>query len=62
MGVSVFDDRQPVTGVPETVFDGLRRTQVLDDERKEAAIYTGWGPRDRVIAFTSSRREPFALD
>ena len=60
--LSVFDDRQPVTGVPGTVFGGLRRTQELDDECKKTAIYIGSDSHDRVIAFTSSRREPFALD
>ena len=42
--LSVFDDRQPVTGVPWTVFEGLRRTQNLTVNAKRRTIYTGSSP------------------
>ena len=42
--LSVFDDRQPVTGVPETVFRGLRCTQNLMVNAKRRTIYTGLDP------------------
>jgi hypothetical protein len=45
--VSVFDDRQPVTGVPATVFDGLRRMQ-NSTVNAETTIYTGSVRRNSV--------------
>ena len=35
MQLSVFDDRQPVTGVPRAVFGGLQQTQELDGNARD---------------------------
>ena len=59
--LSVFDDRQPVTGVPGTVFGGLRRTQELDGKHKEMNDLYWFGLSCRVIAFTFSRRVTFCV-
>jgi hypothetical protein len=42
--LSVFDDRQPVTGLSETMFEGLPRTQNSTTNTKRRTIYTGSGP------------------
>ena len=42
--LSVFDDQQPITGVPRMVFEGLRRTQNSIVNAKRRTIYTGSGP------------------
>ena len=42
--VSVFDDRQLVTGVPWTVFKGLWRTQNSTVNAKRRTIYTSSNP------------------
>ena len=55
----MFDDRQLVTGLPRTMVGGLQRTRNLTVNAKGQTIYTGSGPRDRVIAFKSSRRVSF---
>jgi len=59
--VSVFDDRQLITRLPRTMFEGLRRTQNSTVNTKRQTIYTGSDPRDRVIAFTSSRHVAFCI-
>ena len=42
--LSVFDDWQPITGIPRTVFGGLRRMQNSIVNAKRRTIYTGSGP------------------
>jgi hypothetical protein len=42
--LSVFDDRQLVTGLPGTMFEGLPRTQNSTTNIKRRTIYTGSGP------------------
>ena len=42
--LSVFDDRQLITGVPRTMFEGLRRTQNSTVNAKRRRVYTGSGP------------------
>jgi hypothetical protein len=37
--LSVFDDRQPITGVLEMVFNGLRQTQELDGNARDGDLY-----------------------
>ena len=59
--LSVFDDRQLVTGLSGTMIEGLWRTQNSTVNAKRRTIYTGSGPRDRVIAFTSCRRVAFCV-
>ena len=41
---SVFDDRQLVMGLPETMSEGLRRMQNLIVNAKRRTIYTGSCP------------------
>ena len=43
--VSVFDDQQPVMGLPGIEFGGLRHMQNTTKNAK-TTIYTGSGPRD----------------
>jgi hypothetical protein len=59
--LSVFDDRQPVTGLPETKFGGLRRIQNSAETTKTYDLYW-FGPSDRVKALRSVRRDAFVLD
>jgi hypothetical protein len=59
--LSVFDDRQLVTGLPGAMFEGLQHTQTLTVNAKRLTVYTGLGPRNRVTAFTSSRRVAFCV-
>ena len=59
--LSVFDDRQLVMGLPRTMVGGLRHTRNTTVNAKRRMIYTGSGPYDRVIAFTSSRRVAFCV-
>ena len=42
--LSVFDDRQLVTGLPGTMFEGLRCMQNSIVNAKRRTIYTGSGP------------------
>ena len=57
----MFDDQQFVTGLLGTMFEGLRRTQNSTVNTKRRTVYTGSGPHNRVIAFTSSRRVAFCV-
>ena len=41
--LSVFDDRQLATGLPETMFEGIQRTQNSIINAKRRTIYTGLG-------------------
>jgi hypothetical protein len=43
MQLSIFDDRQLVTGLPGTMFEGPRCTQNLTVNTKRRTIYTGLG-------------------
>jgi hypothetical protein len=53
---SVFRDRQPATGYPRQLF-GLQRMLELDGERRDSRfILVRALDRNRVIAFTFSRR------
>ena len=42
--LSMFDDRQPIMGVPRIVFKGLQRTQNSIVNVKRRTIYTGSSP------------------
>jgi len=42
--LSVFDDRQPITGVLGTMFEGLWRTQNSTINTKRRTIYADSGP------------------
>ena len=42
--LSLFYDRELVTGLPETMFEGLRHTQNLTVNTKRRTVYTGSGP------------------
>ena len=59
--LSVFDDRQHVTGLPEIMFKGLRRTLNSTVNAKRQTILNWFGPSCRVTAFTSSRRIAFCV-
>ena len=59
--LSVFDNRQLVTGLSEMMVGGLRHTQNTTVNTKRRTVYTGLGPHNRVIAFTSRRRVAFCV-
>ena len=42
--LSVFDDRQLITGIPEMMFEGLQRMQNSIVNAKRRTIYTSLGP------------------
>ena len=59
--LSVFDDQQHVLGLSEMMVGGLRHTQNTTVNVKRRTVYTGLGPRNRVIAFTSRQRVAFCV-
>jgi hypothetical protein len=52
--LSVFDNRQLATGVPEAMFERLQRTQNSTVTQRDEQFILVWA-LFRVIAFTSSR-------
>ena len=42
--LSIFDDRQLITGLPETMFEGLQRIQNSTVNAKKRTVCTGSGP------------------